>query len=146
MTEEVLKAIREVWVELGAALGEATVTTEQICNPAKLRQFAREEYEARSRRKRIFESELFGEPTWDMLLDLYVADADEVGMPVTSLCIASNVPPSTALRWIRILEDRGHIVRQPSSSDKRVTLLKLSRSAKANLDSYFAERAMRRVL
>ena len=41
---------------------------------------AREIYAARRRRHKYLPADLFGEPTWDILLDLYVA-AREAGLP-----------------------------------------------------------------
>ena len=59
---------------------------------------------ARRARTGLFRPELFSDPAWDMLLDLYAAELSQVRVSVTSLCIASNAPTSTALRWISTLE------------------------------------------
>ena len=42
-----------------------------------------------------------------MLLDLTAARAEHTRVSVTSLCIASGVPPTTALRWIGQMSDAG---------------------------------------
>ncbi|MCB2078548.1 MAG: MarR family transcriptional regulator, partial [Novosphingobium sp.] len=54
----------------------------------------------RQLRTRFFDGDLFADPAWDMLLDLTAARAEHARVSVTSLCIASGVPPTTALRWI----------------------------------------------
>ncbi len=54
----------------------------------------------RQLRARFFDGELFADPAWDMLLDLTAARVEARRVSVTSLCIASGVPPTTALRWI----------------------------------------------
>ena len=45
------------------------------------------------------DAELFGDPAWDMLLDLTAARAEHTRVSVTSLCIASAVPPTGAPGW-----------------------------------------------
>ena len=42
-----------------------------------------------------------------MLLDLLAARLERERVSVSSLCIAAAVPPTTALRWIRTLTDKG---------------------------------------
>ena len=61
---------------------------------------AREFYAGRRRRARYLSVDLFGEPTWDILLDLYVAAREGRRVPTTSACIGAHVPPTTALRWL----------------------------------------------
>jgi len=92
----------------------------------RLKQIALLEYKRRERRKKYFYSELFGEPAWDMLLELFVAKADGIRVSATSICIASQAPMTTALRWLEILGSRGLIVKQADMLDGRRTLIELS--------------------
>ena len=39
--------------------------------------------------------ELFGEPAWDILLDLYIANVENKPVSVSSACIGSAAPPTT---------------------------------------------------
>ena len=71
-------------------------------------------------------SHLFGEPAWDMLLDLYIARVAGQNVSVTSLCIAADAPLTTGLRWIALLESEGLIARYPDPADKRRTYLRLT--------------------
>ena len=87
---------------------------------------AREFYSGRRRRARYLSADLFGEPTWDILLDLYVASRENRRVPTTSACIGAHVPPTTALRWLRILEMRGMVEREEDGRDGRRTFVKLS--------------------
>lgn len=66
-----------------------------------------------------FPTDLFADPAWDMLLDLMAARLEGKKVAVSSLCIAAAVPPTTALRWIGILEDRGLVVRVGDPGDRR---------------------------
>ena len=70
-------------------------------------------------RETLFPPGLFADPAWDMLLDLFVASAEDRRIYVSSLCIASSVPPTTALRWIDNLENAGLVTRQRDPEDGR---------------------------
>lgn len=80
---------------------------------------ARKHLEARRARARFLPVDLFGEPAWDLLLDLFVAGEEGKGVSITSACIASGAPSTTALRWIGVLEERGLIVKVPDPEDGR---------------------------
>lgn len=80
---------------------------------------------ARARRQQFFPPDLFGEPIWDMLLDLYVSRAKNRQISVSSLSIASRAPATTALRHIVALERIGMIERQSDPFDKRRTFLRI---------------------
>lgn len=67
-----------------------------------------------------------GEPAWDILLDLAVAHYWRRETSVTSLCIAADVPSTTALRWINGLTRAGLIVRRPCQRDGRRSFLAIS--------------------
>lgn len=98
--------------------------------------FARESYAIRRRRDRHLPGDLFGEPTWDILLDLYVATRENRPVPTTSACIGANVPPTTALRWLRILEARGLVEREEDNRDGRRTFVRLSSRGLAAMDDW----------
>lgn len=93
----------------------------------------------RQLRSNFFDGAIFADPAWDMLLDLTAARAEHVRVTVSSLCIASNVPSSTALRWIRQMTDMGLILREDDDGDKRRTFLSLSDGAALAMAKYFAE-------
>lgn len=97
---------------------------------------ARELYAARRRRSRLFPDDLFGEPTWDILLDLYVAGRENRRVPTTSACIGAHVPPTTALRWLRILESRSFVERESDGKDGRRTFVRLTARGNAAMDDF----------
>src|SRR3546814_14904450 len=61
--------------------------------------FVRTLLRLRMRRGCSLDSELFGEPAWDMLLDLYAAALDGRRLSVASSCLVAGVPPTTSRRW-----------------------------------------------
>lgn len=93
-------------------------------------------YDARRRRDRMFNDKLFGEPGWDMLLALYCLPSRGIMLGVMSLGHAANVPPTTGLRWQKLLEERGLIERGPHVSDARQQLVRLTTKGRAVMSRY----------
>ena len=93
----------------------------------------------RQLRARFFDGDLFGDPAWDMLLDLTAARAEHARVSVTSLCIASGVPPTTALRWIGQMSEAGLLERVEDETDRRRAFITLTDKAADNMARYFAE-------
>lgn len=93
---------------------------------------------ARRLRSRYFSEDLFADPAWDMLLDLWIARVSGSLVSVSSLCIASAVPPTTALRWIDRLAASGYILRAPDPRDARRRYISLSPRGSGSLMRYFA--------
>ncbi len=77
-------------------------------------------------RDQFFDSELFADPAWDMLLDLYAARLERAQVAVSSLCIAAAVPPTTALRWIKSMTDAGLFERCADPDDGRRIFIRLA--------------------
>ncbi len=94
---------------------------------------------ARKLRARFLDGELFADPAWDMLLDLTAARAEHARVCVTSLCIASGVPPTTALRWIGQMTEAGLFQRVEDDTDRRRAFIRLSDKAADGMARYFAE-------
>jgi len=93
----------------------------------------------RQLRSRFFAGELFADPAWDILLDLTAARAEHARVSVTSLCIASGVPPTTALRWIGQMTCVGLLERVEDETDRRRAFIALSDGAAEGMARYFAE-------
>ena len=94
---------------------------------------------ARRHRGRYLPSELFAEPAWDILLDLLRAELTGTRVSVSSACIASGVPPSTGLRWLRSLEQQGLVIRRFDSGDARRIFVELSSDTSDALRRYFLD-------
>lgn len=93
---------------------------------------------ARRLRDHYFPSELFADPALDMLLDLTAARLERRQVAVSSLCIASAVPPTTALRWIKTLTDEGLFVRIADPRDGRRVFIELDDPAADGMLGYLA--------
>jgi hypothetical protein len=112
----------------------AQVAEPQLPDPAKIRRILRH----RQERARFFDKELFADPAWDMLLDLTAARAEDTQVSVTSLCIASGVPPTTALRWVKQMVALKLFERRGDPEDKRRAFIALSDKAAEAMARYFA--------
>ena len=84
---------------------------------------------ARRLRDQYFSGDLFADPAWDILLDLMAARLEGRKVAVSSLCIAAAVPATTALRWIKLLTDRGLLVRVADPEDGRRVHIGLAEEA-----------------
>ena len=95
-------------------------------------------YDMRRAREAFFgtNADLFGEPAWDILLDLFIAHERGVETFVSDACIGACVPPSTAIRWLAILEERGLIERDADPFDARRRSVHLTRRAREVLTAY----------
>lgn len=92
----------------------------------------------RRKRENFIKIEFLGEPAWDILLDLYICFKEKRQSLVKSTCSASNVPATTALRWIRLLEEGGLIKRLSDSKDKRKVFIFLTDAGVLAMESYLS--------
>lgn len=102
---------------------------------SNLTRLARQIKGSRNQRDRFFDANLFGEPAWDILLTLFIADTEGYRMSVSEVIDASNVPSTTALRWIGRMIDTDIVFRYPSRTDKRTIYVSLTKAGFARMSS-----------
>lgn len=112
----------------GSERGVGTATRAEIRTLLQIRRM----------RDRFLPGELFADPAWDMMLDLMGARLDGKSVSVSSLCIAAAVPPTTALRWISQLTERGIFLRRNDPDDARRVFISLSDEAAERLSGWFS--------
>ena len=81
---------------------------------------------------------IFGEPGWDILLEIYLADTVGRAMCVGTACLAAEVAQTTGLRWLAKLEKIGLVLRQDDPTDGRRGLVMLTPRGRAEMDRYLA--------
>lgn len=91
------------------------------------------------RRQLVGSDELFGEPAWDMLIDLFIHAGEARPVSTSSLCIASGQPMSTALRLLQRLCDAQLVTRTADREDGRRNFIRLAPNISHRLTAYFAE-------
>lgn len=106
---------------------------------------ARALYEERRRRDRMLEP--FGlpgaGPHWDVLLLLFIYQAEGRPASVSAMCSAADGPHTTALRHLVRMTEAGLIHRTPDPGDRRRTYLNLTEVGDATVRRHlcwFAER------
>lgn len=60
----------------------------------------------RRARRTVLGEDLFSDPAWDILLELYAARLGRRRMSLSDLSRAIETPPSTTRRWVATLEER----------------------------------------
>lgn len=91
----------------------AELTTRDECNAADaLRReriaSARKILLTRDLRTSTFGSDM-AEPAWEMLLSLYIGEHSREHLTAANLAMLTDVPPSTAIRWLGYLRSHGYV-------------------------------------
>lgn len=92
----------------------------------------------RERRSQFFDSDLLGEPAWDMLLYLFVRSAEGHQVRKTALCGASGVAHATAMRYISLLQQHGLIVQTRCMTDARVQFVSMTQEGMVRMAACLA--------
>lgn len=90
----------------------------------------------RRRRAKVLGKSMFGEPAWEMLLHLYVADA--MSLTIGKLVDLLGEPRTTVLRWLAYLEEKRLVGRRDDPDDRRVVWIGLLERGQELLDEYFS--------
>jgi DNA-binding MarR family transcriptional regulator len=90
----------------------------------------------RRRRRQIFLKVRFGEPSWDMILELYLSACEGQSVDVTSLCRACGVPQTTALRHLDMLERQGLVRREADIADGRRIFVRQCETLRLQLEHW----------
>jgi DNA-binding MarR family transcriptional regulator len=89
---------------------------------------------SRTSRNRVFGEDLFAEPAWDMLLDLYANYRLNRTVTIGDLCVASRAPMSTALRWLGLLERNNLVRRTADPLDRRRAFVALTDEGRIKME------------
>ncbi len=87
----------------------------------------------RSMRAELLGDGIFQDLAWDMLLDLYVREAEGKRVSITSLTIASGGAPTTALRHLDKLLSHGLVVRTADAGDGRRSWISLTPACRSGM-------------
>lgn len=121
--------------QLGAcadAAAKARSASVDATSPQRVRSFIK----ARATRRHFFNEQLFADPAWDMLLELYALKCENVRISVSKLSLAAGVPGTTALRWIDRLEAEQLIFRKDDPLDGRRIWVELSDKGLETMRAY----------
>ena len=98
-------------------------------------------YRERRARLELFSGaiSLFGEPAWDILLEIYLADTVGRAMCVGTACHSADVAQTTGLRWLIKLERIGLVIRQDDPRDGRRGLVLLTDRGRTQMERYLEQ-------
>ena len=91
----------------------------------------------KTRRDHFTNPNFFGEPAWDILLDLYIHQVRNEAVTVRSTIIGSGAPSQTAMRWLAILEAEDLIKSEQDPGDTNRMLVRLTAEGYEGLTRYF---------
>lgn len=106
--------------------------------PDRLLAIAQLVHKARKGRAEYFATDLFGDPAWDILLELFIAKLRGVRLSTTNLCLATAIPTATALRYVTHLEKVGLVARESCATDGRILWRSMTRKGFQIMSEYFA--------
>ena len=91
------------------------------------------------RRQLLGADALFGEPAWDMLIELFIHQREGKLLATSSLCVGTGLSMSSALRLVQRMIDADLLVRQLDAHDRRRHYVYLSPEIEHRLLAFFAE-------
>jgi len=116
-----------------------------LLRPAAQARLAIALYQERRSRDAVLGNALFGEPAWDMLLDLYARQRLGKRTSMSDACLAAMVPHSTALRHLNRMLAEGLLTRETDRADGRRSWLQINNPLMAQIDDYLERLAITRV-
>jgi DNA-binding MarR family transcriptional regulator len=89
-------------------------------------------------RKRIFGKHMFSGPGWDILLHLFETHLAQLRDTVGNVCIGTELPGATAVRWIGRLEQEQLVSLRDDQFDGRRRFVELTNAGVQLMSNYFA--------
>lgn len=130
----------DIFDRIGQIRAELDAIQQELQSPQpivhKLRQ-VRAYLAARASARRAFGQATFSDPAWDMLVQLYAHDLAQRRISLSALCAIARVAAATGQRWIRQLEDNGHVQRTTDPMDARKHRVQLTSSGRSKMQAYF---------
>jgi hypothetical protein len=87
---------------------------------------------------------VFGDPAWNVMLDLFIAHLLGKVVCVKHTAVAGNIPVPTAIRWLSTLEKLSLVERRRDVIDRRRTFVSLSQKGVRIMQEILGE--LRKVL
>lgn len=132
-----VKAVRSALVAHQGRLAAPAIGTASATVADRKRAALKQMRSLRRMRSQHFPTQLFSDPCWEMLLDLYDGHVAGAEVTVTSLGAASGVPLTTALRRMDQLKAHGLIERAEDIEDKRRTIVRLTPTGLDAVEGFF---------
>ncbi|MGB3847609.1 MAG: hypothetical protein WA940_17190 [Sphingopyxis sp.] len=105
----------------------------------QLAAIARSEFHNRRRRDSLIRYDLFAEPAWDMLLDLYIEHHRGQPVAVDRLCATAGAAATTALRWLGLLIEKELVIRSSPREGDGIVRVALSELGVGEMERYLRD-------
>lgn len=99
-------------------------------------ELARRYLHQRGLRRDVFGVDVFREPAWDIILDLYCARLSNKEVSIMDASIAAGVPSTTGFRYVRRLLASKLVTRRRDIKDRRRSWLRLSDEAATQIEAW----------
>lgn len=128
-----------------AGVADATMNDDQFMVVPAISpvEFARNHYRLRRARDKLFPTGYFSDPGWEIMLELYLCECDNLELSPSYLGYAAAIPPTTTLRYVAQLEQDGYIERTPCNKDRRRTITRLTEAGRKAMVSIMTDGAGR---
>lgn len=129
----------ETQIAIHAALDALTRLAARIAAPnaVALMHPVDAEMRLRRRREQVFSIDYFGDPAWDILLELERSQRVGTRLAVTDIGIEPRIPLTTVLRYLARLERDGLISRRVDPGDRRRIFVSLTPSGQHHVQDAF---------
>lgn len=108
--------------------------------------FARRLVNERRMRDEAFGADYFQDPVWNLMLELFVAAGDGEKVGINRATQASGVPATTALRYIKMLSQRGIVARDQCLEDSRRVYVRLTERSMRKMTDLLRRMARERLI
>ncbi|MCK0098248.1 hypothetical protein MWU38_02525 [Qipengyuania sp. S6317L1] len=121
-------------------MGRDTVLRSSAIDQNAIIRTARRLFEERQSRSDHFPlHDLFGEPAWDILLLLFIAQAKGKGAKIENLSITSKIPARQALRWLEKLESRQMVFAYRDEDNPDEVFVRLTFEGRSSMTRYLQQ-------
>jgi DNA-binding MarR family transcriptional regulator len=93
----------------------------------------------RAHRARFFDGSLLSEPGWDILLELFIAHADQKRLNISAVGAACGIPSTTTLRWLNLLMQLGFAERSDDPLDARRAFVNITAEGAITMMNYIRD-------
>lgn len=100
---------------------------------------ARAVLHARRVRAQHFNRAIFGEPAWDILILLYLAETAEARQTIGQIAASVETPLTTVLRWVGYLENEQLVERFDHPTDRRIAFVRLTGKGRDAFEAFLDE-------
>src|SRR3546814_20326038 len=104
----------------------------------QLAAIAQSEFHNRRRRDSLIRYDLFAEPAWDMLLDLYIEQHSGQPVAVDRLCAPAGAARTTALSWLALLIEQALVILSLSVEEDAIVRVTPSQRRQGETELYLA--------